>query len=345
MFTKLIHFLKMSWMLTWRLLVIGTILFAGRHNDILPWFAIGASAVLVFGFNKTLRTWPLVRLIAGGKALMPANTWGEASSKPVRRTPTRTPSRGPGRPNLGTPGGIQRPSFVGHVGSATNNGRITGFEPKALESMGVPRSVSMTGAPGAGLHGAKGMSQTNIDLGVKGEENFAKALSLTGQIDRFKTVWSVPVPAQNSFVPGPYGTDIDCVLFTDSAIFLVDLKNYKSGDVRYFSHGNELFCEDGVTHKQVGEVKEMTRNMEMATNAVRNYFPHYNIVPVVVFMPTDKGEGVVDNVTWPGGITAMNLTEFLSVLANQRDFDWNATPHAGAVGQFGQLLRMGASKV
>jgi len=344
MFTKLIHFLKMSWMLTWRLLVFGAIFLGSQHNDILLWVAIGTSAVLVFGFNKTLRTWPLIRLIAGGKAFLPANSWGEAS-RPVRQAPNRTPRRGPGRPNLGTPGGIQRPSIVGHVASATNNGRISGFEPKALESMAVPNSVSMTGAPGAGLHGAKGMSQTNIDLGVKGEENFAKALSLTGQLDRFKTVWSVPVPAQNSFVPGPYGTDIDCVLFTDSAIFLVDLKNYKSGDVRYFSHGEELFCEDGATHKQVGEVKVMTRNMEMATNAVRNYFPHYNIVPVVVFMPTDKGEGVLDNVTWPGGITAMNLTEFLSVLANQQSFDWNATAHAGAVGQFGQLLRMGASKV
>lgn len=346
MFTKLIHFVKMSWMLTWRMLVIGTILFAGRHNDILPWVAIGASAISVFVFNKTLRTWPIFRLFGGRKVVIPADSWGDdnaTSTRPQRSTPNRT--RGP-RPSRPTPnnGVIVNVGQLEHVQGATNPGRMTGFEPKNLETQPVPHYPLMQGRPGAGLHGATGMSKTNIKLGVKGEENFARALASVNQLARFSTIWSVPVPDQDRFVPGPYGTDIDCILSTGSAIFLVDLKNYKSGDVRYHSTANKLLCDDGATGKQVGEVKTMSRNMEMATNAVRRHFPDANIVPVVVFMPTDKGEGVLDNVVWPGGIPAMNLTEFISVLQNQQDFNWSA-PHGGAVARLGNLLPAGAYKV
>lgn len=338
MFTKLIHFAKMSWMLIWRLLLLDALFFAGRFDTQFLAAAVIGSFVSVFFFNRTLVTWPLIRLLRKRPAVIPADGFdGAARPRPTRpsgyqRGPVKVKPQAPTVPTGGT------------LATASANGRITGFEPSALKARTVPATPSMIGVPGAGLHGATGMTQTNITLGVAGEENFAKALSATGQIGRFGTVWSVPVPDQDRFVPGPYGTDIDCVLATGSAIFLVDLKNYKSGDVRYHSSGNLLYCEDGATGKQVGEVKTMSRNMEMATNAVRRHFPSANIVPVVVFMPTDKGEGVLDNVVWPGGIPAMNLTEFLSVLANQQDFSWNL-PHAGALGRMGNLLTMGASKV
>lgn len=342
MFTKLIHFAKMSWMLLWRFLIIGAVLFAGRYSDLFIGAAFVIAGVSVFVFNRTLLTWPIFRLLTRKRFVIPANSWGtDGATAPKRPTHSAGPSRsrGPGKPHVGTPG-LGGPKLQ----SATASGRITGFEPSALEHRPVPHAPAMIGVPGAGLHGAVGMAQVNIDLGVKGEENFARALAATGQIDRFSTVWSVPVPDQKSFVPGPYSTDIDCVLATGSAIFLVDLKNYKSGNVRYYNHGNQLYCEDVPTGKLVGEPKTMSRNMEMATAAVRNHFPKANIVPVVVFMPTDKGEGVLDSVVWPGDVPAMNLTEFLSVLANQQDFGWGL-PHAGVVGRMGNLLTMGASKV
>lgn len=335
MFTKLIHFAKMSWMLTWRLLVISTLLFAGRHNDLAPWIALVASGVSVFVFNRTLMTWPIFRLFTGKRVVIPADGWGN-DLPPTKRQQSSGPRRGPAKPTTAPTGAV--------LSVASSNGRMTGFEPNKLEGRPVPTAPSMVGAPGAGLHGAKGMTQTNIALGVKGEENFARALSATNQLNRFGTIWSVPVPAQDRFEPGKYETDIDCILSTGSAIFLVDLKNYKSGNVRYYNQGNQLYCEDVATGKLVGEPKTMSRNMEMATSAVRGHFPQANIVPVVVFMPTDKGEGNLDNVVWPGGVPAMNLTEFLSVLANQQDFNWKL-PHAGAVGRLGNLLTMGASKV
>lgn len=338
MFTKLIHFTKMSWMLYWRLLVVGTIIFSGRHNDVLIWIALLTSGVSVFGLNKTLLTWPLLRIFTKKRWIGPANGWGnEVPPTAQQRVPVSAGNeagkrKGPGNFHVGPVGTP--------LNTASTNGTMTGFEPSKLEAHRVPSTPNMIGTPGAGLHGATGMTQTNISLGVKGEENFARALSITNQINRFSTIWSVPVPSMDYFEPGKYNTDIDCIIATESALFLVDLKNYKSGNVRYYSSGNQLYCEDLATGSPVGEPKTMTRNMDMATKAVRKHFPNANVVPVVVFMPTDKGEGLIDNVVWPGNVPAMNLTDFLAVLANQRDFHWKV-PHAGAIGRFRQLLRMG----
>lgn len=345
MFTKLIHFAKMSWMFIWRFTLVSALVFGGRYMELLIPAAFIIAGLSSFVLNKTLITWPLLRFITGKRVVIPSNSWGSdaitapAKSRPAGHAPRTTANgRGPGKPNVG-------PIPTGpRLSTASQSGRITGFEPKSLEQWPVPHHFNMKGAPGAGLHGAQNMSQTNIDLGVKGEENFARALSATGQIGRFGTIWSVPVPDMDYFRPGKYETDIDCIIGTGSAIFLVDLKNYKSGDVRYHRRGNELYCEDVATGQQIGEVKTMTRNMEMATAAMRKHFPQANIVPVVVFMPTDKGEGTIDKVVWPGGIPAMNLTEFLSVLANQADFNWQL-PHAGVFARMGNLLTMGASKV
>ena len=344
MFTKLIHFVKMSWMLIWRLLLIDAIVFGGRSDTLLMAAALIGSFISIFVFNRTLVTFPLIRLLRKRPIVVPADVHTE-TARPAQPRAPRPVVTGTGRGTAAGRGPVKAgPTLTGFVGSATRNGRITGFEPGALKAVPVPNLPNMIGKPGAGLHGAAGMTQTNITLGVAGEENFAKVLRMTNQLGRFNTVWSVPVPDQDSFVPSRYGTDIDCVLGTGSAIFLVDLKNYKSGDVRYYNVDNELYCEDVATGKQVGETKTMSRNMEMATNNVRRHFPGANIVPVVVFMPTDKGEGVLDNVVWPGGVPAMNLSDFLSVLANQQDFSWSL-PHAGALGRMGNLLNMGATKV
>jgi len=323
MLIKLFNLVKMTWMLTWRMLLAGVFLFNGRYNDETPLVALLISVIMIFGFNKTLVMFPLVQLFGKRPVLVPAD--GSGSTK------VRTPAA----PKQ--PGDDTSPEKQGYSERTSTKGRITGFEPEALETIPVPNFPTMTGVPGAGLHDATGMTQTNISLGVQGEENFAKALSKVRLIGNFATVWSVPVPDQESFKPGPYGTDIDCVLATANTIYLVDLKNYKSGDVRYYAKGNELFCEDNGTGNQVGETKTMSRNMEMATNAMKYHFPQAKIIPVVVFMPTNNGEATLDNVFWPGRIRAVNLAQFLAELSFEEKFEWNM-PHAGAMSRIGHLL-------
>jgi hypothetical protein len=325
---KVIHLLKMTWMFTWRLLIVSTLLFGSRYNDSVPLLAFGVAAVLVFGFNKTLLTWPLIRLFRGRSFIEPAGGFRARTpkrSKPTKRRPTRPQvEQEPARPQ---------------IGSATANGRITGFEPRALEVKPVPRFPTMYGVPGEGLDGAVNLSAENVKLGIKGERNFARALGVARKLGDYHTIWSVPVPDQVEFKPGPYGTDIDCILATGEAIFLIDLKNYKSGDVRYYNRGNQLYCEDVPTGKQVGEPKTMSRNMEMATSAVRKHCPNAEIWPVVVFMPTDKGEGVIDKVNWPGQVPAVNLSEFLEIISKQPKFEWSA-PTGGSFARLTSLQKM-----
>ena len=326
MASKILHFIKMSWMLIWRVLLFTTFFaFAQNWQTNLVWASLIGSAIVVFGFGKSLRTFPIIRaFFMRDTLILDFDKPKLASRNPNGRSYGNTRPRGNARPTTSTP------SYAPHQGSvpyshgpklngATANGRMTGFEPKAMEHYPVPKIHSMTGVPGAGLQNAAGMTKTNIALGTAGEQNFAKALAKTGAIKRFRTVWSVPVPSMDRLEPNKYGTDIDCVIETASAVFLVDLKNYKSGDVQYYSHNEFLNCVDRATNQPVGDTKVMSRNMEMATNAVRKHFPRANVVPVVVFMPTDKGEGELLDVVWPGDVPAMNLTEFLTVLNTQGD--------------------------
>jgi hypothetical protein len=330
MFTKLIHLAKMTWMFTWRLLIIDAIIFKGGTDEYALVAGFILAAVMVFGFKQTLLTWPLIRLVTKKRVIIPSNSWGSnaitAPTKPVKKY--KQPSRTKNQPEV---------EHKAYRDSASENGRITGYEPGMLAKYPVPTVSSMTGVPGSGLLNATEMTKTNVNLGMQGEENFARALFVEGLIHRFRTIWSVPVPDQEEFKPGPYSTDIDCVLATGNTIYLVDLKNYKSGAVQYHNKGNQLYCEDNITGEQVGEVKTMSRNMEMATTAMQHHFPKANILPVVVFMPTNKGEGFINKVVWPGGVQAMNLSQFLYKLKAEPDFSLQSSD-AGAFLRIERLL-------
>lgn len=334
----------MSWMLTWRLAIPSFVLFHGPHWNIILPVALVISAGTVFILNKTLVTWPLVKIIQRRTIIAPADSWADvkapetepyAPPKP-RQTPATTPRYG----TEPTPLKFTEP----RLSSASQEGRITGFEPDTLKARPVPSSANMTGAPGSGLQAVEGsnygsMSEEVVALGKVGEENFARALQVAGLLHRFPTTWSLPVPEPGHFRPAAYDADIDCALATGRTIFLVDLKNYKSGNVRYYVERDLLVCEDVSTGQIIGEVRDMTINMQTARDVLRQHFPDVNIVPVVVFMPTNKGEGVIDDVMWPGGIRATNLTTFLAELANEPDFTWE-TSHAGAYARLGNLLTM-----
>lgn len=344
MLTRIFNFVKMSWMLTWRLAIPSFFLFHGPHwNAIVP-FALVVSAVSVFALKTTLVTWPLLKLLQRNPVVAPSDTWaGEKAPEQVpelpkqRRTPASTPQYnryGPAVPP------------VPRLSTASEPGRITGYEPKTLEAMSIPNLPNMIGRPGSGLENVErdhqdNMSAKAVALGKRGEENFARALMKANLLHRFGNIWSVPVPDLERFVPAAYEADIDCLLATGSTIYLVDLKNYKSGNVRYYSKADELYCEDVPTGERVGDLKIMTRNMIKATIAMRKHFPDAKIVPVVVFMPTDKGEGTIDNVWWPGGVRAMYLSQFLEEVVHEPSFEWNAgIAHAGVFARMSNLLWM-----
>jgi len=338
MFSKIVNFIKMSWMFFWRLSIFSTLFFRSEYNNQVIWAALLISAVMVFGFNKTFVIFPIFKVLSKRPPLVPADGSGERPvvphrprAYPKKKSPTKTDTQTEVIVNVGQ---------LDYVRSATARGRITGFEPKTLDEMPLPHLPNMTGVPGEGLKKATEMDQQRINLGVQGEQNFAKAMHKASLLHRFSTIWSVPVPDQERFIPGPYDTDIDCILATKNSIYLIDLKNYKSGDVRYYAKTPLLLAEDIPTGKQVGEVKRMSRNMEMATNAMRYHFPEAKIVPVVIFMPTNKGEGIIDNVYWPGNVRAVNLAQFMAELSFEEDFTWDTAVYGGAFARMGNLLSM-----
>lgn len=338
MFTKFLQFVKMSWMFSWRLLIVDAVVFRGGHDTQFIVASVIVAGVLAFGLNKAVTVFPLIRLLMRKPAVVVADVVGAeiaVSGGSREDIVQRKHDEEAGLRKKAEPA-----APVSTVSTATADGRMTGFEPSALASIPVPNTSRMTGTPGSNLEKDNGLDANAVKLGVMGEQNFARALAKTHLAWRFDSIWSVPVPDKTRFVPADYDADIDCVIATGSCIYLVDLKHYKSGDVRYYNEGQLLYCEDVQTGALVGDgPKVMSRNMQNATEALRHHFPKTVFKPVVVLMPTEKGEGVIDNVLWPGQIQAMNLTQFLSQLQADSDFDWQMS-HAGVYGRIVNLLHM-----
>lgn len=270
----------------------------------LYWGAIPIILVLVYGFNVAVSVWPIARLFLLRGPLFKINKdqWSILDllgNKEIR---------------VYTNGSKTQNSPV-IIKSATRPGFMTGYEPRSLKHVSIPRGPKILGEPGKGLNNATQMSAQNIALGIEGEANFARALEKADLIDNFVTLWSVQMPDHNGMYPNTkVNTDIDCVLLSHDTIYLIDLKNYASGDVIYQTSNATLYSIDVATGAQIGQPKTMSRNMEMADSIIKKHFPRLKIKSVVVFMPTNKGEGSIQNVYWPGGIPAVNLSSFIKEL-------------------------------
>lgn len=336
MTNKLFHLVKMSWMFFWRLYIVSIVISAGRLNDAVLPIAVILAAVMIFGLNKAIRTWPIARMVFRGQWLVPADYWErstpesrEARNRRNKETRERSEAQAASIAKNARRPESERPVYAEHVYTATSNGKLTGFEPRNLASISVPTGPFMHGKPGGSIN--EEIKNDPDSVGAIGDENFAKALQKTHLLNRFFTVWSKPTPDLRTGFGNAYGWTTDCVLATESTLYVIDLKFYKSGNVRYHTFNDLLYCEDIPTGKEVGGAKYMTQGVKKAAEAVKRHHPEANVVPIVVFMPTDKGEAVLDNVYWPGGVPAVNLTDFLKALENQTDFDRSYTnPQAKA---------------
>lgn len=328
---RLARTIQLTWMLLWRCYFFGWLLISRFIGEIWPsegqlpqmikiLFII--SFVLTFICGVSVRAFPIVRLLLqvipavrrsglpGPIALLP--TWqgiparvkarNIASGEYARKMLNRRDRRERKNP-------LRR---LERIDKPSGPGVMTGFEPVALSGVAAPEGDLVLGTPGAGLHSSE-FTQGRIKAGVKGEETFAKALVKAGLDTKFLTMWSVKIPHPR------FNTDVDCVLFADDIIFLIDIKYYRSGDVTYKSTVDEIYCVDNATGMAVGEPKSMSQNMKMA----KSIFSKRVDVPlaaVVVFVPTDNGQPQVEDVVWPGRVPAMTLTEFLKMLKHQNRY-------------------------
>jgi hypothetical protein len=185
----------------------------------------------------------------------------------------------------------------------------------------MPSNYLMHGTPGVGLS-SSGFGAESIALGQRGEENFAKTLSVALHksgfpiIETTDTFWSVGMPRKASSARDDlYDGDIDCIVVSASTIYLLDLKYYTGGNVAYRSNGDQLLCIDLATGKPANGAKKMSRNMAMAHDRFTSAFPNMRVESRVVFMPTERGIPRVEGVYWPGNIPAVGLMAILDELA------------------------------
>ena len=297
------QFVKMSWMLFWRGAFFGAVL-NFPMTYVLIWSMV-PSAILAFGFGKTVRIWPIFNLILLKNPFLdiPKKSIGYSGYRSPYSPQTSRPSYVPPKPS-------------NYIDKVSQQGLKTGFEPYAMEKVHLKTSPYMIGNPGGGL-AQSNFGETEIRLGQQGEVNFAKALQKTGMINKFDTFWSTYLPKKEYFSRDyEFEADVDCVIFTGSTIYLVDLKNYKGGDLTYRNQGDYLTATDNKTGNAIRLTSgKMSYNMKLAkekyTSALRG---RYRIEARVVIMPQNNGQPVVDNLYWPGMIKAMTLTEFLNEL-------------------------------
>ncbi|WP_314111290.1 nuclease-related domain-containing protein [uncultured Granulicatella sp.] len=206
------------------------------------------------------------------------------------------------------------------ISKASNDGKMTGFEPQILENYFLNQFELMFGEPGKGLS-ASNFDNKMIQLGQEGELNFAKSLQKKNLLNRLVTFWSVHnLGIGDEKIPA----DVDCVIVSGNTIWLIDLKLYASGDVIYRSDRKFLYTIDVTTGSLVGKPKKMSHNMKFAqekfSKKFENLLRYYKLETRVVLMPTKKGAGQIDKVYWPGNIPAITLEDMLLELEQEPPF-------------------------
>ena len=185
-------------------------------------------------------------------------------------------------------------------------GRISGFEPNLIEH--IPLQLDndrVFGTPGRKLHRSPFGWRANV--GIRGEENFMRALIKAGILNNFVSFWSLSMPRASSLTPDLRSkADIDCVLVTDGVIFLLDLKYYRSGYVDYVgTNDGKIWCLSGVTGKPMHKPFTLSNVMSRAYQKMVLHGKPYKVFSRVVFMPSNNGVPKSVSVIYPGGIPAV----------------------------------------
>lgn len=203
-------------------------------------------------------------------------------------------------------------------------GHISGYEPEILNKIALPRSVHVHGYPGRGLSKSP-YSAKSKTLGKTGERLFARALKKDGFHTKVESFWSVKVPKDSFTGKGSKAmkSDIDCILIIGKLLILIDVKYYTSGK-GIWRYTNKAKTKIGFFDKsngnQIGRDRELSENMKQAVPKFRGRFPSYSVLPIVVFMPTSRGEAQLQRgLKWPGGAKAVYYSEFRDILNNLLD--------------------------
>lgn len=317
------QFLKVWWMASWRLLFLSLMFESVTLSGTAIILGAIISAVIIIGLHRTVRVWPIIQILRNSRnplfSVMPflkeefVTAPLESEIPRVMVGPTYYPQSIATNPE-GYLYNHRVPRNVAQEHKSVERGTITEYNPKFLNNIPIPESPIIYGTPGKGLD-SSGFSDKNVTAGKTGEENFAKALAKAGLINKFQSFWSVSIGDEN--LESFDDTDIDCVLLSNNKLYLIDLKNYRQGNLTYYRYEDHVFAIDNISGNRVGPEMKANHQMQRAENNfetfLRNNGPSLNIVSRVVIMPTSRGTGIVD-CSWPGGVEAVTLDEMIEEL-------------------------------
>lgn len=309
---SIMHTIKMAWMMIWRLAIVSYLWMPSVNLTLIIFGSFAVAAFIRYVLKMNVKTFPILRIFTK-KSLVQNLKNSDAAKQKYAKVQDAERSAD------------IKISENDIIKKASSPGKMTGFEPRQMDQIDIPSTPYMRGVPGVGLDSAAHMSVKNVRTGQMGETNFAKALSVVTVpgmrknntiIENIHSFWSVAMPSENdpSVPDHKYGTDIDSILISGDNIILVDTKFYTSGDVRYVSKGNQLFCIDNQTGKYVGKPRKMTRNMLMALERFKKHYPDMNVSAAVVLMPTNSGTPSHISAQWPGEIPATGIKNMIQGL-------------------------------
>ncbi len=143
---------------------------------------------------------------------------------------------------------------------------------------------------------------------------------MLGLLERHATFWSVDRP---DFDGTKSGADVDCIVLSGGHLWLLDMKFYRAGDMTYKTYGSKLIAIDNKTGKQVGEPRDMSRNMEIAKLSFSTLAGPRSIVKTaVVLIPTEGGTAdIAPGSVWHGDVPLMTLPALLKELQSARPYN------------------------
>lgn len=203
------------------------------------------------------------------------------------------------------------------------------------------------GQAGSGLGDEKAVDQfgENAQIGALGERQYQEILQKAGYLDIYDTWFSVKVPDKSG--RKKTRTDVDVVISSGNKILLIDVKRWaatettssgKRRPIVYWSipftelpmkNFKPIKAEGRVYNKsqyQVGgadskatdqDLWRLSKSMVMARDRFSKLLPGYDIMAIVVFVPTTKngsGPASVRFLKWPGGIKSYSSGGSLSFL-------------------------------
>ena len=209
---------------------------------------------------------------------------------------------------------------------AVGPGQQTGLEPDALADQPIATDPNVWGAPGLSLGNAQDQAAKRVR---EGQQHFARALSARGIHAKHAVFWNVQLPQEGAVGASLNAVGgVDCVVLTGRSLWLIDVKNFAQGGVRWLTDGDQLVAVDLTDGGQVGEARLMGKSLSVARDRwvakLDGMGIRAKVHAEVTMLPRHNGLGDIPQLSWTGNVPISGVGSLLDRLARESAFDPDA---------------------